>query len=178
MEATILEKFYQTSNIGAQTKDFFQDFYKIKVNEEQQFSKLDPETGKVKKIIPKYFTRTDKAVEQLSTDLNKVGSLWIKSLEEYESKRKLESLLVTLQSVEKAKGSLVMEKGRVVFENEIPKIMKVDNVSLLNEARVVENPKPVSTSALFNVLVSVLLSFLLISSIVFIIDYLEQRKNK
>jgi capsular polysaccharide biosynthesis protein len=60
-----------------------------------------------------------------------------------------------------------------VFQNEIPKIMKVDNVSLLNEARVVGNPKPVSTSPLFNVLVSVLLSFLLISSIVFIIDYLD-----
>lgn len=127
MEATILEKFYQTSNIGTQTKDFFQDFYKIKVNEEQQFSKLDPETGKVKKIIPKYFTRTDKAVNQLSTDLNKVGSLWIKALEEYESKKKLESLLVTLQSVEKAKGSLIIENGKVVFENGIPKVNLAEN---------------------------------------------------
>lgn len=127
MEATILEKFYQTSNVGTQTKDFFQDFYKIKVNEEQQFSKLDPETGKVKKIIPKFFTRTDKAVEQLSTDLNKVGSLWIKSLEEYESKKNLESILTTLHSVEKAKGSLIMENGKVVFENRIPKVNLSEN---------------------------------------------------
>jgi hypothetical protein len=127
MEATILEKFYQTSNIGFQTKDFFQDFYKIKVNEEQQFSKLDPETGKVKKIIPKFFTRTDKAVEQLSTDLNKVGSLWIKSLEEYESKKNLESVLTTLHSVEKAKGSLIVENGKVVFENRIPKTNDSEN---------------------------------------------------
>jgi len=127
MEATILEKFYQSSNVGAQTKDFFQDFYKIKVNEEQQFSKLDPETGKVKKIIPKFFTRTDKAVEQLSTDLNKVGSLWIKSLEEYESKKNLESILTTLHSVEKAKGSLIMENGKVVFENRIPKVNVSEN---------------------------------------------------
>jgi hypothetical protein len=127
MEATILEKFYQASDKGTQTKDFFQDFYKIKVNEEQQFSKLDPETGKVKKIIPKYFTRTDKGVDQLSTDLNKVGSLWIKSLEEYESKKKLENLLVTLQSIEKAKGSLVIENGKVVFENGIPKVNLAEN---------------------------------------------------
>ena len=127
MEATILEKFYQTSNVGAQTKDFFQDFYKIKVNEEQQFSKLDPETGKVKKIIPKFFTRTDKAVEQLSTDLNKVGSLWIKSLEEYESKKNLESILTTLHSVEKAKGSLIIDNGKVVFENRIPKVNLSEN---------------------------------------------------
>jgi hypothetical protein len=127
MEATILEKFYQASDKGAQTKDFFQDFYKIKVNEEQQFSKLDPETGKVKKIIPKFFTRTDKKIEQLSTDLNKVGSLWIKSLEEYDSKKKLESTLIILQSVEKAKGSLIIENGKVVFEAGIPKVNEAEN---------------------------------------------------
>jgi hypothetical protein len=127
MEATILEKFYQSTDKGAQTKDFFQDFYRIKVNEEQQLSKLDPETGKVKKIIPKFFTRTDKKVEQLSTDLNKVGSLWIKALEEYESKNKLESILVTLQSVEKAKGSLILENGKVVFENRIAKVNDIEN---------------------------------------------------
>jgi hypothetical protein len=127
IEATILNKFYQTSSITGQTKDFFQDFYKIKVNEEQKFSKLDPETGKVKKIIPKFFTRTDKAVEQLSTDLNKVGALWIKSLEEYESKKNLESTLITLQSVEKAKGSLIIENGKVVFENRIPKVNLAEN---------------------------------------------------
>jgi len=112
----ILEKFYQTSSVVGQTKDFFQDFYKIKVNEEQQFSKLDPETGKVKLVIPKLFTKTDKAIEQLSTDLNKVGSLWIKSIEEYENKKNLESKLLTLHSIEDAKGSLIMENGKVVFE--------------------------------------------------------------
>ena len=116
MEATMLEKFYQTSNIAGQTKDFFQDFYKIKVNEEQQFSKNDPETGKVKLVIPKLFTKTDKAIEQLSTDLNKVGSLWIKSIEEYENKKNLESTLLTMHSIEAAKGSLIMENGKVVFE--------------------------------------------------------------
>jgi hypothetical protein len=116
MEATILEKFYQTSSITGQTKDFFQDFYKIKVNEEQQFSKLDPETGKVKLVIPKLFTKTDKAIEQLSTDLNKVGSLWIKAIEEYENKKNLESQLLTLHSIEAAKGSAIIENGKVVFE--------------------------------------------------------------
>lgn len=116
IEATILEKFYQTSSVTGQAKDFFQDFYKIKVNEEQQFSKNDPETGKVKLVIPKLFTKTDKAFEQLSTDLSRVGSLWIKSIEEYENKKNLESQLLTLHSVEAAKGSAIVENGRVVFE--------------------------------------------------------------
>jgi hypothetical protein len=127
MEATILEKFYQTSSIAGQTKDFFQDFYKIKVNEEQQFSKNDPETGKVKLVIPKFFKRTDKSVEQLSTDLNKVGSLWIKSIEEYENKKNLESTLLTLHSVEKAKGSLIMENNKAVIEAGIPKVNLTEN---------------------------------------------------
>ena len=127
IEATILEKFYQTSSITGQTKDFFQDFYKIKVNEEQQFSKNDPETGKVKLVIPKLFTKTDKAIEQLSTDLNKVGTLWIKSIEEYENKKNLESQLLTLHSIEAAKGSLVMENGRAVIEAGVPKVNLDEN---------------------------------------------------
>jgi hypothetical protein len=127
MEATILEKFYQTSSVTGQTKDFFQDFYKIKVNEEQQFSKNDPETGKVKLVIPKFFKRTDKSVEQLSTDLNKVGSLWIKSIEEYENKKNLESTLLTLHSVEKAKGSLIMENNKAVIEAGVPKVNLTEN---------------------------------------------------
>jgi hypothetical protein len=127
MEATILEKFYQTSNVAGQTKDFFQDFYKIKVNEEQQFSKNDPETGKVKLVIPKLFTKTDKSIEQLSTDLNKVGSIWIKSIEEYENKKNLESKLLTLHSIEAAKGSLIMENGKVVIEAGVPKVNLDEN---------------------------------------------------
>lgn len=127
MEATILEKFYQTSSIAGQTKDFFQDFYKIKVNEEQQFSKNDPETGKVKLAIPKLFTKTDKAIEQLSTDLNKVGSLWIKAIEEYENKKNLESKLLTLHSIEASKGSLIMENNKAVIEAGVPKVNLTEN---------------------------------------------------
>lgn len=60
-----------------------------------------------------------------------------------------------------------------VFQKEIPRLMKVDNVSLLNEAVFDDNPEPVSTSPYFNIMVSIMLSFLLISSIIFIIDYLD-----
>jgi hypothetical protein len=120
IEATTLEKFYQTNDVSAQTKDFFTDFYKMKIDEEQQYSKRDLETGQIKKNIPKFFTRTDKNIEQLSTDLNKVGALWIKSLEEYESKKNLENVLLTLHSVEKGKGNIILENNKVVFNAGIP----------------------------------------------------------
>jgi hypothetical protein len=116
IEATILQKFAQTKDVLAQSKEsLFTDFYQTRINETQGMSKTDPETGQVKRQIPKYFTKSDKNVNQLSTDLNKIGALWVKSLLEYESSKNLENTLLTLHSVEKAKGSLVVENGQVQF---------------------------------------------------------------
>lgn len=122
MEATTLDKFFQTSNILGQSKDFFQDLYKVRINESQHYSKIDPETNQLKKQVPKYFTRTDKNVDKLSRDLNKVGAMWIKSIYQYENARNMENVLLTLHSVEKAKGSLILENGEVVFEGGSPKV--------------------------------------------------------
>jgi len=116
IEATTLQKFAQTDDVSAQAKEsLWTDFYQTRINEQQNLSKIDPETGKLKKSIPKYYTKTDKVVNQLSTDLNKVGALWVKSLLEYESSKNLENTLLTLHSVEQAKGSLIVENGVVQF---------------------------------------------------------------
>jgi len=128
IEATIIEKIQNNKDVLNQGKDFFEDLYTTRVNEQNQFSKIDPETGEVRKSIPKYFTRTDKALSQLSTDLNKVGVLWMKSLLEYENARNLENILLTLHSVEQAKGSLMVDaNGDVIFENGVPKINEKEN---------------------------------------------------
>jgi hypothetical protein len=116
IEATAIDKFTQAGNKGAAVKDFFQDFYTISVNEANQYSMIDPETGKVKKQIPKYFTKTNKTVEQLSTDLNKIGGLWIQALNDYQNAKDMEFTLMTLENVERSKGSLVMENGKVVMQ--------------------------------------------------------------
>ena len=55
IEATTLEKFGQTSNLIGETGDFFKGLYTTRINEKQNLSMIDPETGKVKKQIPKYF---------------------------------------------------------------------------------------------------------------------------
>ena len=128
IEAGIIEKLANTNNIGSELKDITRDFYKVKINEEQTYSKIDPETGQVKKIIPKYFTRTDKATEQLSTDLIKVGSLWVKSLYEYENAREMENILLTLHSVEQSKGSLMLDQNKnIIMEAGVPKVNKAEN---------------------------------------------------
>lgn len=129
IEASILEKFNKTSNILGQAKEsFWTDFYTVKTEEEQSYSKFDKETGKLKKEIPKRFTRTNKAVNQLSTDLNKVGTLFIKSLLEFESARGMEDVLLTLCAVEKAKGSLVLdENGDVINESGVNRVDEKNN---------------------------------------------------
>jgi hypothetical protein len=130
IEATMIEKFAKSDNKLKETKDFFKDFYTVRAQERANFAKTDPETGKVKREIPKYFTITDRNIDQLSTDLNKVGVLWIKSLLEYENSKNLEDVLLTLHSVEKAKGRIVTDKeSNIIYDGDAPKIATDSNRS-------------------------------------------------
>ncbi len=129
MEATTLEKISRSSDLLAEGKDFFKDMYTVRINEEQSYSKIDPETNQIRKQVPTYFKKTDKAVHQLSRDLNKVGVLWIKALLEYENAKTLENTLLTIQAVEKAKGRLLVDEatGDVIIEGGAPKVDEKNN---------------------------------------------------
>lgn len=126
MEATLLQKFANTSNIIGEGKDFFDDLYKVRVAEEVKFSKTDPDTNELINIIPKYFTRTDKAVHQLSTDLTKVASLYIKSLTDYETAKRLENTLLVLHSVEQSKGTIQTDNGEIVRDEQGDVLVDLD----------------------------------------------------
>ena len=119
VEATIIDKYSQTNNVLGETKDLFKDYYTAKDYEKITLSKVDPETGKLKKTIPKYFTRTERRVEQLSKDLTKIAPLWIKSLMEYSTRKELEMLLLTMHSVEKSKGHIVTDNNNNIVYNAI-----------------------------------------------------------
>ena len=123
MEASLIQKISQGDSFTGELKDFFKDQYTVKVNEQQVYSKTDPETNKLRKEIPRLFTRTDKENSQLSRDLTKVVSLWTRSLLEYESNKDLEYTLLTMHSVEKSKGQLLVdENNNIVYEAGAPKV--------------------------------------------------------
>jgi len=123
MEASVIDKIAQTGDLLEQGKDFFRDIYTARINERPALGKIDPETQRLKKQIPKLFTQTDRDVSMLSKDLNKVGVLWINSLFEYKTSKELEDTLLTLHSVEKAKGHIIVdENNNIVFESGDPKI--------------------------------------------------------
>lgn len=115
VEATSIQKLQQTKNYSGQALDFFKDVYMSRINENMEYNSVDPETGEVKKTIPKFFTRTDKKVEQLSLDLNLVGSLWIKSIENYKNAKELEHTMHTMHLVESSKGTIAQDGGRTVY---------------------------------------------------------------
>lgn len=110
IEASFLQKVYQSGDIIGQSRDFLKDLYSVKVGEEHVYgSNYDVETQKVKMDVPKLHTRTGKDVVQLSRDLNRVGVLWINALEEYEETKKLEDVLWTMHSFEKTKKQLAVD---------------------------------------------------------------------
>lgn len=116
IEASMLQKLSSTNDVFAESKDMFHDLYKVRINETQNFSTIDPETNAPKKEIPKLFINTDKEVHQLSRDLTRVGTLWIKALMEYESARQMEDALLTIESVERNKGHLVVDERNIPID--------------------------------------------------------------
>ncbi|HUS48801.1 MAG TPA: hypothetical protein VMZ91_01440, partial [Candidatus Paceibacterota bacterium] len=129
IEATMLQKLSENTSLE-ETKDILRGLGTVRINEEQAFARIDPETGKPKQVIPKYFThKGDRAVKQLSTDLNKVGALWIRALLQYEESSRIEDTLEILLDVEKNKGSLIMVGDKVAFENGNPKVNERENAN-------------------------------------------------
>ena len=60
-----------------------------------------------------------------------------------------------------------------VFQNEIIKLMKVDNVSLLTPAILAENPAPVKPDPILNMAIAAVIGLMLGVGIAFLLDYLD-----
>ncbi|WP_339060534.1 Wzz/FepE/Etk N-terminal domain-containing protein [Tepidibacillus marianensis] len=59
------------------------------------------------------------------------------------------------------------------FQQEIVKIMRVDNVQVLTNAKVLENPKPVKPQPLLNIAIAFAVGFMTSVGIVFLLEYLD-----
>lgn len=60
-----------------------------------------------------------------------------------------------------------------VFKQEIPKIMKVDNVSILNEAKQTNDPVPVKPNKSLNIAISFVVSLMAALGVVFLLEFLD-----
>lgn len=119
IEATYLQKFAKSKDYIKESKDFFNDLYRVRAEERYLYGDVDPETKDLKRDIPKPFKFTDKDANQLSTDLGKVGVMYINALLEYENVKNMENVALTLSAVEKSKGRIITNaSGDIIFEGE------------------------------------------------------------
>ncbi|HZG86159.1 YveK family protein [Paenibacillus sp.] len=81
------------------------------------------------------------------------------------------TLVVEDGSYEKA--AAIVNAISYVFQREIPKIMNVDNVSILNEAPLEVNPSPVKPNVLLNIAIAFIVSLMAVIGWVFLMEYLD-----
>lgn len=128
--ATTIERLTQSENVFGAAHSTLKDAFTVQKDEEVSYGKIDPETGKLLKTIPKFFTQTgNKSQDQLSTDLLKVIPLYIRALREFETSKELEMTLLAMHTVEKAKGHFEVENNQVIFENDKPKVFDTNEVN-------------------------------------------------
>lgn len=83
------------------------------------------------------------------------------------------TLIVQDESYERAAS--IANAVSIVFQSEIPKIMKVDNISLLNEAKDFEHPVPVKPNKKLNVAISLVVSLMIALGITFLLEFLDDK---
>jgi capsular polysaccharide biosynthesis protein len=76
-------------------------------------------------------------------------------------------------------GSSYQQAAQIVnavsetFKEQIPNIMQVDNVTLLDKADEKDLPSPINNSPVLNMLISFIVSLMLAVGIIFLLDYLD-----
>jgi capsular polysaccharide biosynthesis protein len=60
-----------------------------------------------------------------------------------------------------------------VFVDEIPKLMSVDNVSILNEAKLKDSPVPVKPNPKLNIAISIVVALMIGIGLAFLLEYLD-----
>ncbi|MFK7696955.1 YveK family protein [Paenibacillus sp. HJGM_3] len=81
------------------------------------------------------------------------------------------TLIVQDESYNKA--AEIVNAVSKVFQSEITKIYKVDNVSMLNEAKPMDNPSPVKPNPKLNIAISLIVSLMAAIGIAFLLEYLD-----
>jgi capsular polysaccharide biosynthesis protein len=82
-------------------------------------------------------------------------------------------MTVVVQDDTYERAALIVNAVSKVFKSKVVEIMKVDNVTILNNAATDDNPSPVSPNLVMNVLISFILSFLFGVGVVFLIHHMD-----
>ncbi|RYI28788.1 capsular biosynthesis protein [Bacillus infantis] len=80
---------------------------------------------------------------------------------------------ITVQDPDPNMAADIANTTATVFEDEVKKIMSVDNVSILAQAEVKENPAPVKPQPLLNIAIAMVVGLMAGVGISFLLEYLD-----
>ncbi|MCM3630334.1 Wzz/FepE/Etk N-terminal domain-containing protein [Paenibacillus glycanilyticus] len=71
------------------------------------------------------------------------------------------------------KAAEIVNAISIVFQQEIPNIFQVENVSILNEALVDDQPAPISPNVTLNIIIAFVVSLMIAVGIAFLLEYMD-----
>lgn len=82
-------------------------------------------------------------------------------------------MTLSVQDLSYKKAAQIANAVSTVFQREIPKVMQVDNVSILSQAKEMDNPAPVKPNPKLNIAISFVVSLMAAVGLVFLLEYLD-----
>lgn len=82
-------------------------------------------------------------------------------------------ITVSVEDYSHARAVKIVNAVSEVFKSQIPQIMKVDNVMILNPAKQLEQPVPVKPKPELNLAISFVVSLMVAVGLIFLLEYLD-----
>jgi len=160
-------------------KPVYQSSTSLIVNNSQDMSRaidlnsvnLDIRLVDTYKQIIKTAAITDKVAER-NTELGLTGDQ-ISSIISVSSVSNTQVLNISARYSDYPTTVTVVNEVAKVFVEEIPSIMTVNNVSILNEAKLVDNPSPVAPNPILNIALSIIVALMLGIGLALLLEYLD-----
>lgn len=112
----------------------------------------------------------DKVIENLDLDTSPQS---LNQKISVNSAQNSQVLNIVVQDPEPAIAVDIANTTAEVFKEEIPKLMKIDNVNILSPAIMAENPKPVKPDPFLNMAIAAVIGLMIGVGIAFLLEYLD-----
>ncbi|MGG3915950.1 YveK family protein [Rossellomorea vietnamensis] len=113
-------------------------------------------------------------LEKVISDLNlKMTASELNEKLTVASEKDSQVINLSVQDTDPYKAAKIANKTAEVFQNEIVKIMNVDNVSILAKAEVGENQSPIKPKPLLNVAIAMVVGLMIGVGLAFLLEFLD-----